>query len=428
MTQAFSYPSPNAENAPDTVAVDHTPVTEPTASQPFASPANPEPAFLQIQNRLLNLATQIDHIQNQLEELVTDTRASSEHVMALTHYLTDPQSLQTVHERMAELAAHLVDNQEQVIALTQAIQQTADRAQVERLAQTVADREQLERIAQSLAGAANQEQMERLLQSVAHREQVASLEEALKKLNRTQFKTNTLGESKEQQVSSALATLQTIAINREKVQENLNARATQQMTQTRAEARAELAAELLPALDSLEMALESGTTLLDHQQARANDIAHTQSSYLTDLAAYLTTVEQRQTAITTPPGFWQRMFGSPPEPQPQAPLPPPRPVDVDQLQTVFDDTHQSLHAWLQGLALVRDRFTALLHSEGIQRIDALQQPFDPRLHVAVEAETRDDVTPDTVVRVLRQGYRQRNRVLRYAEVVVARADTTASGK
>jgi len=428
MTQAFSYPSPDADNVPATVAVDHTPVAEPTASQPFAPPTNPEPAFLQIQNRLFNLATQIDHIQGQLTDLTADTRASSEYVMALTRHLTDPQSLQTVHERMAELAAHLVDNQEQVIALTQAIQQTADRAQVERLAQTVADREQLERIAQSLAGAANQEQMERLLQSVADREQVASLEEALKKLTRTQFKTNTLGESKEQQVSSALATLQTIATNREKVQENLSARTAQQMTQTRAEARAELAAELLPALDSLEMALESGATLLDHQQVRANDIVRAQSSYLADLTAYLATVERRQTAITVPPGFWQRMFGSPPEPQPQAPLPPPRPVAVDQLQTVFDDTHQSLHAWLQGLALVRDRFTALLHSEGIERIDALQQPFDPRLHVAVEAETRGDVPPDTVVRVLRQGYRQRNRVLRYAEVVVARADTTGIGK
>lgn len=428
MTQAFDYPSPDADNALAPVAVDHMPVTAPTASQSFAPPTNPETALHQIQNRLLNLAAQIDHIQDQLADLATDTRASSDHVMAFTRHLTDPQSLQTVHERMAELAAHLVDNQEQVIALTQAIQQTADRAQVERLAQTVADREQLERIAQSLAGAANQEQVERLLQSVANREQVAGLEETLKKLTRTQFKTNTLGESKEQQVSSALATLQTIATHREKAQENLNARAAQQMTQNRAEARAELAAELLPALDSLEMALESGATLLDHQQTRVDEIARTQSRYLTDLAAYLTTVEQRQTAITVSPGFWQRMFGSSPEPQPQAPLPPPQPVGVAQLQTVFDDAHKSMNAWLQGLALVRDRFTALLHSEGIQRIDALHQPFDPRLHVAVETETRGDVTPDTVVRVLRQGYRQRNRVLRYAEVVVARADTRVIGK
>lgn len=422
MTQAFDYPSPDADNVPATVAIDGTPMAEPPSSPSFTSSTNPETALHQIQNRLLNLASQIDHIQDQLADLVTDTRASSDHVLALTHHLTDPHSLQTVHERMAELAAHLVDNQEQVIVLTQAIQQTADRAQVERLAQTVADREQLERIAQSLASTANQEQVERLLQSVANREQVASLEETLKKLTRTQFKTNTLGESKEQQVSSALATLQTIATHREKGQESLNARSAQQIIQSRAEARAELAAELLPALDSLEMALESGATLLDHQQARVDEIARTQSKYLAKLADYLATLEPRQTAISAPPGFWQRMFGNQPEPQPPAPLPPPQPVNVAQLQTVFDDAHKSLNAWLQGLVLVRDRFTALLHNEGIQRIDALHQPFDPRLHVAVETETRGDVTPDTVVRVLRQGYRQRNRVLRYAEVVVARAE------
>ena len=80
-----------------------------------------------------------------------------------------------------------------------------------------------------------------------------------------------------------------------------------------------------------------------------------------------------------------------------------------------------LDAWLQGLTLVRDRFLAVLTAEGIDAIQALDTPFDPRLHVAIQAETRDDVAPHTVVRVLRQGYRQHQRVLRYAEVVVARA-------
>ena len=69
---------------------------------------------------------------------------------------------------------------------------------------------------------------------------------------------------------------------------------------------------------------------------------------------------------------------------------------------------------------MRDRFAALLAQEQIQPLPALGQPFDPRLHLAIEAETRSDAPPNTVVRVLRQGYRQRQRVLRYAEVVVAR--------
>ena len=83
----------------------------------------------------------------------------------------------------------------------------------------------------------------------------------------------------------------------------------------------------------------------------------------------------------------------------------------------------AVEAWLQGLALVRERFLGLLSAEGIQEMQALETPFDPHLHVAVETETRDDAPPNTIVRVLRKGYRQRQRVLRYAEVVVARAGT-----
>lgn len=81
----------------------------------------------------------------------------------------------------------------------------------------------------------------------------------------------------------------------------------------------------------------------------------------------------------------------------------------------------ALHAWLRNLALVRDRFLTLMAQEGIQPIQALKQPFDPRLHVVVQSEQRDDVPPNTVVREVRRGFRQANRVLRYAEVVVARA-------
>ena len=81
----------------------------------------------------------------------------------------------------------------------------------------------------------------------------------------------------------------------------------------------------------------------------------------------------------------------------------------------------TLSGWLQGLGLVRDRFVALLAKESIQPMDALGKPFDPRLHVAVGGEERSDVAANTVVTVLRKGYVQGDRVLRYAEVLVSRA-------
>jgi hypothetical protein len=77
-----------------------------------------------------------------------------------------------------------------------------------------------------------------------------------------------------------------------------------------------------------------------------------------------------------------------------------------------------VEAWLQGLEMVRTRFLALLATAGIYPMEAEGQPFDPRLHLAMATESRSDAPDGTVVAVLRKGYRQRDRVLRYAEVAV----------
>ncbi len=89
-------------------------------------------------------------------------------------------------------------------------------------------------------------------------------------------------------------------------------------------------------------------------------------------------------------------------------------------------TVSATEAWLNHLTLVRDRFVSLLGLEGIEQLPALNQKFDPRIHMAIDAEIRTDVPPNTVVRELRKGYRQDERVLRYAEVVIAQAPDSAS--
>ena len=71
--------------------------------------------------------------------------------------------------------------------------------------------------------------------------------------------------------------------------------------------------------------------------------------------------------------------------------------------------------------MVRTRFLALLATADIYPIQAEGQPFDPRLHLAMATESRAGVPDGTVVAVLRKGYRQRGRVLRYAEVAVNHA-------
>ena len=61
---------------------------------------------------------------------------------------------------------------------------------------------------------------------------------------------------------------------------------------------------------------------------------------------------------------------------------------------------------------------------GVQKIEAVGQPFDPNLHEAVMEVDEPENLPNTVVRVVEDGYTIHDRLLRPARVVVAKRDRT----
>ena len=394
------------------------------SSEPLvAAPA--DGAWQQLQHRLLNLSLQFDDLHTQLAQLANTTRASADQVDVLTRHLTATQPLHAVHEQMAALHAQLAANQEELATLSQHLHAGARQEQVDALAAALrrtATHEQLERLLDLVP---LREQIEQLLQTVANQTQVEQLDETFKRLSRTQFKANSLTESKEQQIERALATLQELATRRARLEESQNEQVAQQVERARRTARGEFAAELLPALDSLELALDHGAALLARQHAQADEIGAQQQHYLEELQTFLKTQVSQQQA-PAPPGLWRRIFGAAPEaplepaPAVAPPAMPPTPAAATALQESLYEARGAIQAWLQGLALVQQRFVALLATEDIQEIDALHRRFDPRLHVAVDTAVRDDAAPNQIVAVARKGYRQRDRILRYAEVVVAR--------
>ncbi|MBM4422556.1 MAG: nucleotide exchange factor GrpE [Chloroflexi bacterium] len=76
--------------------------------------------------------------------------------------------------------------------------------------------------------------------------------------------------------------------------------------------------------------------------------------------------------------------------------------------------------WAEGIALVHRKLKAILENEGIQRINADGQPFDPNFHEAVVHEETDSHPEGHVIEVLRQGYKLGDRVIRPALVKVAK--------
>jgi len=76
---------------------------------------------------------------------------------------------------------------------------------------------------------------------------------------------------------------------------------------------------------------------------------------------------------------------------------------------------------LTGLRLTTWQFSQLLQQEGLQAIAAVGQPFDPRLHEAVDTIATDEQPDGTVVQESLKGYRLGDDILRPARVVVATA-------
>ena len=76
--------------------------------------------------------------------------------------------------------------------------------------------------------------------------------------------------------------------------------------------------------------------------------------------------------------------------------------------------------WLEGLHLVQRNVGNILGSEGVSKIEALGQPFEPWELEAVQYRETTDAEEGDVIGVLRDGYKHGDKVLRAAQVIVAK--------
>jgi molecular chaperone GrpE len=75
---------------------------------------------------------------------------------------------------------------------------------------------------------------------------------------------------------------------------------------------------------------------------------------------------------------------------------------------------------LEGFRAVLDQMEAILARYGVRRVGAPGEPFDPELHEAISVVDTDRVPDRAIVEVTRSGFVIGDRVLRPAQVVVAR--------
>lgn len=102
---------------------------------------------------------------------------------------------------------------------------------------------------------------------------------------------------------------------------------------------------------------------------------------------------------------------------------------IDDLQRSLDaagqfeenDNLQAAYESLRdGLVMVHENFHSALGDIGVERIETEGQPFDEHKHEAMMQQPADDVESGTVLNEIRAGYRMGDRVVRHAQVVVAK--------
>jgi molecular chaperone GrpE len=100
---------------------------------------------------------------------------------------------------------------------------------------------------------------------------------------------------------------------------------------------------------------------------------------------------------------------------------------IRELLPVVDDLERALAApgWAdanrKGVELIHRQMLEALRRRGVEPFDALGQPFDPSWHEAVASEPAAGRQDGEVTAELRRGYRIGTRLLRPAQVKVARA-------
>ena len=85
------------------------------------------------------------------------------------------------------------------------------------------------------------------------------------------------------------------------------------------------------------------------------------------------------------------------------------------LQVEVNDHNKSI---IEGITMVYKQLEEALKSQGIEKIDAIHEPFDPNIHHAVMQVEEEELESNVVVEVLQTGYKLKDRVIRPAMVKV----------
>ncbi|MDY0075076.1 MAG: nucleotide exchange factor GrpE [Acholeplasmataceae bacterium] len=93
---------------------------------------------------------------------------------------------------------------------------------------------------------------------------------------------------------------------------------------------------------------------------------------------------------------------------------------LDQLDRIVSMTtdNELLKSFLVGFKMINDQFFNTLQADGVKEIEALNKPFDPNIHHAIEKIEDKEKENGLVLEVIQKGYYYKDQLLRPAMVKV----------
>ena len=96
---------------------------------------------------------------------------------------------------------------------------------------------------------------------------------------------------------------------------------------------------------------------------------------------------------------------------------------IDNLNLALKNASASPDDFHKGVELIYRQLQETLQKLNVQPVKAKGEPFDPRVHEAIDVVESDEVPDHHVLEELQPGYRIKDRLLRPAMVIVAKSKT-----
>lgn len=89
-------------------------------------------------------------------------------------------------------------------------------------------------------------------------------------------------------------------------------------------------------------------------------------------------------------------------------------------------TAENIQTYVQGVELTAKTLKEMLSRHGVSEVASDKAPFDPMVHEALSSEESSEVQPGFVLRTFKKAYKLHDKILRPAQVVVAKAPSAVN--